>query len=267
MVYRTEGIVLESAPQGETSRRVVLYTQGRGRLSAVAKGARLVRSQFGSSLQPLSHVQAVLFCRTPHSLHILKECTVLRSLQHLANDLNKLAIGLRICELTRHLTESEDPDLSLYDLLLSALQAINDSSGTEEQVLLYFQLKLASLLGFAPAFTKQAVQDLPDNGGYLRYEGGSIVAEHPGSGSSVWASRTVLRAFAVLARADIDVALTWPITEGDLREVRRLTENFLRYHVSDAYPTRGATILRALFDGKKPAGIDASAAGEVTKEQ
>lgn len=248
MLLRTEAIVLDSAPQGETSLRAVLYTSVRGRLSVVAKGARLVRSRFGSSLQPLSHVQAVLYCRTPHGLHILNECAHIRPFQRTAEDLKKLAVGMRICELTRHLTESEDPDPNLHALLLCVLQAINDHDDREEQVLLFFQLRLASLLGFAPAFSKRAVQDLPPSGGFLHYEVGTIVGERPAAGSSVAAGRRVLRAFAVMARADLDVALNWPIAAADLHEVRRLVENFLKYHVADAYPARGGTILRTLFN-------------------
>ena len=248
MLLRTEGIVLSSAPQGETSRRAVIYSQDKGRLSVLAKGARLVRSPFGSSLQTLSHVQAVIYYRTPHSLHLLRECSHIHSFQRTLQDLDKLVVGMRICELTRHLTESEDPDSALYDLLLLVLKAINDTSGKEEHILLYYQLRLASLLGFAPAFTKRDLQDLPDDsGGFLHYEDGAVILARPTAGPSVWANRNVLRAFAVLARADLDVALDWTISSSDLREVRRLVENYLKYHVADAYPARGGTIMQTLY--------------------
>lgn len=249
MLLRTEGVVLHSAPQGESSRRAVIYSSDKGRLSVLAKGARQIRSQFGSSLQPLSHVQAVIYCRTPHTLHLLKECAHIRSYSRIAQHLSKLAVGMRICELTRHLTESEDPDPGLYDLLLHVLQALHDTSGKEEHILLFFQLRLASLLGFAPAFSKQVVQDLTEDGGFLHYEVGAIGSNRPATGSFVQASRNVLRAFAVLARADFDAALDWPISGNDLRDMRRLIENYLKYHVADAYPARGDTILRSLFTG------------------
>jgi len=248
MLLRTEAIVLHSAHQGETSRRVILYTRDQGRLSAIAKGARLVRSKFGSSLQPLSHVQAVMYCRTPHSLHILRECAYIESFQHTSQDLNKLAVGLRICELTHYLTESEDPDPGIFDLLLRVLQALNDTRDTEKQLLLLFQLKLAGLLGFAPVFSKRAVQELTDSGGYLQHDDGAVTTDRPAAGSSAWASRSVLRAFAVFARADIDTALNWPITPLELRELRRLIEDFLKFHVADAYPVKGGRILQTLFD-------------------
>ena len=248
MLLRTEAIVLNSAHQGETSRRAVLYTRTQGRLSVIAKGARMVHSRFGSSLQPLSHVQAVLYCRTPHSLHILRECAHIGSFQRTSQDLNKLAVGMRMCELTHYLTESEDPDPGIYELLLRVLQALNDTRDTEKQLLLLFQLKLAGLLGFAPAFSKRAVQNLTDSGGFLQYDVGAVTTDRPAAGSSAWASRSVLRAFAVYTRADIDAALDWPVTSLELRELRRLTENFLKFHVADAYPVKGGTILQTLFD-------------------
>ena len=57
---RTEAIVLRSIRYGEADRILHLYTPDRGRLSAIAKGARRARSRFGARLEPFFHVRAVL---------------------------------------------------------------------------------------------------------------------------------------------------------------------------------------------------------------
>src|SRR3954469_5063159 len=58
--FKTEAVVLRSIRLGEADRVLHLYTQRRGRLGAVAKGVRRVRSRFGGRLEPLSRVQLVL---------------------------------------------------------------------------------------------------------------------------------------------------------------------------------------------------------------
>src|SRR3954447_10182688 len=58
--FETEAVVLRSIRFGEADRVLHLYTQGRGRLGAIAKGVRRVRSRFGGRLEPLSRVQLVL---------------------------------------------------------------------------------------------------------------------------------------------------------------------------------------------------------------
>ena len=154
---------------------------------------------------------------------------------------------MRVCELTRHLTESEDPDLDLFELLLVVLQAINDTSGKDEYLLLYYQLKLANILGFAPAFDKTEVQRITGRGGFLAYAEGTITSDPPGNGPADRARREVLRFFAVLSRADLEAVLNWSVSGRDLAEVHKLVEKYLKYHVADAYPVRGSSILHTLY--------------------
>src|ERR1700722_12652512 len=58
--YRTEAIILRSLRFSEADRILHLYTLERGRLGAIAKGARKTTSRFGARLEPLSHVELIL---------------------------------------------------------------------------------------------------------------------------------------------------------------------------------------------------------------
>src|SRR5687768_4117974 len=58
--FKTEGVVLRSIRFGEAHRVLHLYTEDRGRIGAVAKGVRKVRSRFGGRLEPAGRVQLVL---------------------------------------------------------------------------------------------------------------------------------------------------------------------------------------------------------------
>jgi DNA repair protein RecO (recombination protein O) len=57
---KTEAVVLRSLRFAEADRILHLYTRERGRMGAIAKGARKTRSRFGGRLEPLSHVELVL---------------------------------------------------------------------------------------------------------------------------------------------------------------------------------------------------------------
>ena len=58
---KTEAIVLRSIRYGEGDRVLHLYTPHRGRLSAIAKGARKARSRFGGRLEPFFRLHLVLY--------------------------------------------------------------------------------------------------------------------------------------------------------------------------------------------------------------
>src|SRR3954447_3794986 len=53
---KTQAVVLRSIRYGEADRIVHLYTPLRGRVGAIAKGARRARSRFGGRLDPLSRL-------------------------------------------------------------------------------------------------------------------------------------------------------------------------------------------------------------------
>jgi len=58
--YKTQAIVLRSMRFSEADRILHLYTAGRGRIGAIAKGVRKTKSRFGARLEPLSHVELLL---------------------------------------------------------------------------------------------------------------------------------------------------------------------------------------------------------------
>ena len=57
---KTEAVVLRSLRFGEADRILHVYTLERGRMGAIAKGARKTKSRFGGRLEPLSHVELML---------------------------------------------------------------------------------------------------------------------------------------------------------------------------------------------------------------
>ena len=242
MLVRTEAVVLRSMPYGETSRIVTLMTRARGKVSALAKGARLPKSKFGSTLQVLSVVQAVLYHRPTRSLQTLTECA--HTFVSRLDDLDRLAAGLRMVELTHALVQEEQKHTEVFDLLVHALARLHGPHASAALLQLCFEIRLATALGFAPDFDREAVRTLPGGGGVLLLDTGTIAADPAGSTCAVRASRAALRMFAILTRARMDVIADMAPTSLD--EVRRLVSRYVRYHVNEAYPERSSTVLRQM---------------------
>jgi DNA repair protein RecO (recombination protein O) len=75
----TEALVLRTYDLGETSKVVVFLTRERGKLRAVAKGARGAKPRYRSALEPLSEVTVSLYGRQGTELFRLGDCDLLRS--------------------------------------------------------------------------------------------------------------------------------------------------------------------------------------------
>ena len=57
---KTEAVVLRSIRYGEADRILHLYSTTRGRIGAIAKGARKPRSRFGGRLEPFFRLDLLL---------------------------------------------------------------------------------------------------------------------------------------------------------------------------------------------------------------
>ena len=77
-VIETESIVLRSFDLSDADRIAVLLTEDHGIVRAVAKGAKRLKSRFGSGLEPLSLVKATYFQKETRELVDLLDALLVR---------------------------------------------------------------------------------------------------------------------------------------------------------------------------------------------
>ena len=105
MIVSTEAVILKTMKYRDTSRIVTLYTRDFGRLSVIAKGARSRNNKFGASLEPLSHVSAVLYKNEHRDLHLLSKCEISTQFRRIPEDLERLSTAMAIIELSPRIAE------------------------------------------------------------------------------------------------------------------------------------------------------------------
>ena len=91
--YKTEAVVLRSFRLGEADRVLHVYTLARGRIGAVAKGIRKTKSRFGARLEPLSHVELMLY-QGSSELQTVTGVELLRSHHEAREQQYRLGVGL-----------------------------------------------------------------------------------------------------------------------------------------------------------------------------
>ncbi|MGH2875179.1 MAG: DNA repair protein RecO [Solirubrobacteraceae bacterium] len=147
---KTEAVVLRSMRYGEADRILHLYTPGRGRLSAIAKGARRARSRLGGRLEPFAHVQVVL--HEGHSeLLTVTGVDTLALRAGLRGCAAALDAAARACDAVARLFETGDAHPEVFALLVNEL-ALLDSDGGHARPGngLAFRLKLLLAAGIVP---------------------------------------------------------------------------------------------------------------------
>lgn len=239
MIVRTDAVVLHAFDYGETSRIVRLLTRQHGVIGVLARGARRPTSTFGSTLQPASYVQTVYYHRPQRGLQTLKEASHVVRFKRISAELDRLTLALRVIEVARLLVEEGEAHPLLLDLVVLTLTHLDEAEENVANALPWFQLRLLSLLGFAPDVQREDVLALGDDGGRLLLQTGAVVpSSAAGAGDGPRASRAALRAFAVLARTDLSTAGRMRLAPDIRREVEALVDAYVRVHTESSFPER-----------------------------
>lgn len=148
--FKTEAVVLRSIRYGEADRVLHLYSADRGRIGAIAKGARRTRSKLGGRLEPLSCVRLILH-QGRGDLCTVSSADTVHAHPALRENRAPLERASEACEAVLRLLDSAEPNPAAYNLLRNQLTVLdaNPLAATRAQSLA-FRLKLLLASGFAP---------------------------------------------------------------------------------------------------------------------
>lgn len=145
----TNGILIDRIDFSETSQVIRVFSRKKGRISAIAKGARREKSSFNGPFDLFTVGKFTWISRPPDRLNILTECKRKKSLLALRNRLPRYYSASWITVFLRRLTPEGTPEPELYRLARSALDELT-SSRQERNIVNMFDLKGLNLLGYLP---------------------------------------------------------------------------------------------------------------------
>ncbi len=145
--YHTQAIVLGHSEYGEADRILKLFTREKGRISAIAKGVRKIRSRKAGHLEPFT--LANLMLAKGRNLDIVTQAETVNAFMGLKDDLESLAVASYIIEVLERFTFQEGKNLGIFRLLVNTLTRLETHEFTEV-VVHYYEMRLLDLLGFRP---------------------------------------------------------------------------------------------------------------------
>lgn len=241
---KTEAVVLRSLRFGEADRILHIYTLDRGRIGAIAKGARKVRSRFGGRLEPLSHVELMLHVGRGE-LATLTGADLIRPHAAVREDPYRLAVGLVGAEaMLRLFPEQEHNERAFLALtrfldLLDVLESRAPDRPELDPIGLSFQLKLLWLAGYLPHLGSCAECGAEEPlAGFSARAGGVVCRTCASSAGAIALSPDSLRGIEGLLRRPLAEAGEAGLTDRGAREALTV--------VTASYEEHGGFRLRTL---------------------
>ncbi len=270
--HRTRGLVLRTFDHGESDRLVHLYTEGLGRISAIAKGARRSRRRFPGALELFAALDLVI-AESPRSGWLRLESAQLeRAHEGIAADLGRFAIACELVELLDRCAGERESHPELYRFALGALGVLEDER-PDRLLALLVSTKTLARLGFRPALAACSVCGEAVTPGAavafaVRHGGAACARCAAPEDESVAAD--LLLALEAGIRAPLRERGRLGLPERAVRQAERLLERFALFHVGLEPRSREAIHAlipfgRELLDGDTPPGNNAPrprAAGE-----
>jgi DNA repair protein RecO (recombination protein O) len=146
-LYRDHGVVLRTWKLGEADRIASVLTRTNGKIRAVAKGARKVRSRFGARVEPGTHLALQLYAGRGE-LDTITQAQAVDAMAATRSDLHRLSRAAVMLEVSEHASLDRQPNAPLYHLLLGALRSLDRDD--QPLVVAGFVLKLLAQEGVQP---------------------------------------------------------------------------------------------------------------------
>ena len=224
-IRHDQGIVLRGYPFGEADRVVVIISPNHGQVRAVAKGVRRTRSRFGGRLEPLTHVDLVLY--QGRNLATVTQAAVIEAFPRLRQDLDAVMVAGTMAEAVGKVVV-EEPSHRIFLLLLRGLRALEEGAGGMD-LLASFLLKLSGAIGQAPALEHCAACGAGNRLGRFSMAGGGLICERCDAGGTFRLRAGLTEHLVRLSAADLS-GFTTP--DSNLAtDAAGLARRFIEYHI------------------------------------
>ena len=147
MLTEVRGLVIRTVDIKETDRLITIFTEQMGAVTALARGARSLKSRKMAATMQFCYGSFVLYTREDKTW--VKEAELIESFFDIRQTIEGLALAGYIAEVLSDVTVAE-AERDLLRLSLNSLYAIAKGKYDLEKIKAVFEIRCASILGFMP---------------------------------------------------------------------------------------------------------------------
>lgn len=147
--YETRAVLVRQVDTGESDRVVTLLTEDRGKVSAIARGARRSRKRFGGALSFFVLAEAELKPRRGSNLQLLARYDALETFPGISSQLGAIVHASYLTEVVGALCPEDHPEPQLLGILLEAYRRLGQR-GPNPTALRVLEHQILTVAGLAP---------------------------------------------------------------------------------------------------------------------
>jgi len=224
---KTEGVVIKRRKFSEADKILTIFTPDLGKITAISKGVRKIKSKMAGSLEPFNVVNLNLY--HGQTFFTITGAQVTKSFENIAKNLQKTSKAFYLGELIDKFFEEQEKARGGFEIFLEALRYLDKND--DELVIRIFELKIIEESGFKPEIyhcvhCKGAL--ISKKNYWDEIEGGiicSLCQKKFGHGKPI--SDDTIKLFRLIEKSDFGLARRLKIN----KEIRREAEEILGRYV------------------------------------
>lgn len=228
--FHAQSLVLRHMEYGEADRILTLFTLERGKIKAIAKGVRKIKSRKAGHLEPFTQVN--LFFAQGRDLAIITQAETINAYIKLKDNLVLTGYAAYMVELLERFTYEEGENRVLYNLIIDSLTRLEENP-VALTVVHYFEVRLMDLLGFRPELQtcRQCSKPIQAVDQYFSPQMGGVLCPVCGKlNPEIWpVSMRALKYFRHFQRSKYSQVKMLMIQEDTEKELKDLIERYLTY--------------------------------------
>ena len=247
MTEEIRGLVIRTVDIKETDRLVVIFSEEMGVVTALARGARSLKSRKLAATMQFCYGRYVLYKQGDK--YWIKEAELIENFFDIRRSIEGLALANYICEVLSDVTV-EEAERDLLRLSLNSLYAISNGLYSVEKIKAVFEIRAVSILGFMPNVLSCHQCDGKGGDFFFDIMGGVIEcrdcheakmlshAEHPDPHEThivCILSEGAKTALGYSIYSPIERVFSFKISDEDMRLFSRATEEYILNHLGHGF--------------------------------
>ena len=146
-VQKVEAVIISHRNYGEADRILRVFTPELGKITILAKGVRKSGSRKGPHIEPFTH--SALVIAKGQNFWILTQADTIDLFPQITGSLYRTGLSAYILELADRLTVEDQPDSSIFRLIIDSIKQIDRSTDPFVPAC-YYELQILQATGFKP---------------------------------------------------------------------------------------------------------------------
>lgn len=236
MVSKVNGIVIKETDVGEAGKRIVIITKEHGKMLLSARGAKNVKSKTMSGTQIFAYSEFSLF--EGKGFYSVTQADVIESFYGISSDIDKLAYGAYILELTERAAFEELEDGGMFELLFRTLMVLKKENVNSKLVTAVFIIRLLKESGFIGEFYNcQKCGNLFLNEAYLNGQRGEMICGDCINGDEIYIGSGALKAVNYIIECKMSAVYKFNVSDEVLNQLWNFADSLRKEYLGIEYKT------------------------------